>query len=633
MAKAPARSLAVLQEAARHLRRPQRLTVAQWAERYRIISAESNPEPGPWTTATVPYLREPMETISRPDVEEVVFMGPSQVGKTELELNIVGYFVHQEPCPILIVLPTADAGEAWSRERLAPMFRDTPVLAGRLEELRSRDAHNKAVYKKFPGGYLAIVGANSPSALAMRPIRVVIFDEIAKYPASAGAEGDPIKLAEKRTARFPNRKHVKVSSPKFQNGDIHREYLRSDRRRYWVACPHCGEFQVLHFRIGKDEHGNPTHGGLEWPPGHPERAFYRCEHCGGEIPDDHKPEMLSRGQWRAENPASPVAGFWLHGLYSPFVSWGKLATEFETAKDDPLQLQVFINTSLGEPWKEGLSDEHLLPKLRERAKMGTYQPAADKQSQQRPWDVPDGVGLLTAAADVQENRVEILLAGWGAGEEFWPIAYEIVWGNTQDKATWEEVDTFLLREWKHQHGAVMRPAITLIDSGNQTDAVYDFVLTRQTGARRVYAVKGVQYLAQPQLVVQGTTKRAQVRLFTGSTTAAKDKVFSRLQIPRPGPGYFHLPAWATDEWLEQLASEAKVPTLNKVTRSVVRRWVQVHSRNEVLDCAVYNFFALFVLQNFIGREYRDLAGLAKKLSDNSPPDPAPAGRRVRRFEL
>src|SRR6266436_223915 len=324
--------LEVLREAARHLRRPTKLTVAQWADKYRMLSAESNPEPGAWDTGVTPYLREPLEVITKPAVQDIVFMGPSQVGKTELELNVVGYFVHKEPCPILVVLPTAEVGEAWSRERLAPMFRDTPVLAGLLQESRSlssRDSNNKAVFKKFPGGYIAIVGANSPSALAMRPVRVVIFDEIAKYPASAGAEGDPISLAEKRTTRFPNRKHVKVSSPKFEREDIHAQYLKSDQRRFWVPCPHCGEFQVLRFKMEKDENGNLLGGGLAWPPGKPEDAFYRCEGTGCEILEEEKRGILARGEWRADNPSSRVAGFWLNGMYSPFVPWGKLASEFE----------------------------------------------------------------------------------------------------------------------------------------------------------------------------------------------------------------------------------------------------------------------------------------------------------------
>lgn len=621
----PNSAAGVLREAAQHLRRPHRLSVAEWADKFRMLSAESNPEPGPWRTDTVPYLREPMETISQPGIEEVVFLGPSQVGKTELELNVVGYFVHQEPCPMLIVLPTAEVGEAWSRERLAPMFRDTPVLAGRLEESRSRDANNKAVFKKFPGGYLAIVGANSPSALAMRPVRVVIFDEIAKYPPSAGAEGDPMALAEKRTTRFPNRKHIKVSSPKFHNEDIHREYLKSDQRRFWVPCPHCGEFQVLRFRIERDEQGNILGGGLAWPPGKPDQAFYRCEAGGCEITEAEKPAMLARGQWRPSNPASRVAGFWLHGLYSPFVTWEKLAAEFEVAKDNPLELQVFINTRLGEPWREGLGDEHELPKLRARCEC--YQPT-EGDPPERLWDVPDGVGVLTASADVQENRIEVMVCGWGAGEELWPIAYEIVWGNPQERHTWEEVDAFLLRQWRHQRGALLRPAVTLVDSGSQTDAVYDFVLPRQNASRRVFAVKGVQYLSKPQLVVQGTTRRAHVRLFIGSTTAAKDKIFGRLAIPRPGPGYIHLPDWATDEWLQQLASETRQLVRNRQTRTVSRRWVQVHSRNEVLDNVVYNFFALFVLQSFISPHYRDLGKLAASMGPGAAP--ASPVRRMRR---
>jgi phage terminase large subunit GpA-like protein len=291
--------------------------------------------------------------------------------------------------------------------------------------------------------------------------------------------------------------------------------------------------------------------------------------------------------------------------------------------------------SLGECWNEGAEQQLEPSKLRARCEQ--YAPIVDNPDGHVPlakFDIPKGVGLLCAAADVQDDRVELAWLGFGVGEESWLIAHEIVWGNPQDKQTWEQVDALLLKEWRHESGSLLVPSITLVDSGSggHVDAVYDFVLARQFTTRRVFACKGVKFLSKPQLVMQGQTKRAHIRLFTVATDAAKDRIFKRLEMAQPGPGYVHLPEWCSDEFLAQLVSEQKITVRDKQTRGLKKQYVKIHTRNEALDLTVYCHAGLFVLQNFINPAmFRDLAAIVDRVSKGGQVEPAQAAsqRRVR----
>ncbi len=351
-------SLPALRRAAkaahRVFRPPPKWSLSQWADARRYLSAEASSEPGRWKTIRTPYLREVMDTISDPAYQDVVCKFSAQVGKTEVELNACGYFIDQDPCPILWVMPTLELAEALSKERLAPMFRDSPCFRDKIKEARSRDSGNTLLSKTFPGGHLALAGANSPASLSSRPRRVVIGDEYKSWPKSAGAEGDPKTLAFRRTNNFWNKKRLLVSTPLFKGEDIDKAYDDSDQRHYYVACPHCGEMQEL---VWKDDTGQIR---VIWDKDPdtgrhlPETARYLCgaRGCGVLIDlDAHKEAMLAGGQWRKHNPLSRVAGFYLNELYSPWRKLRETVEEYLLAKSDGIEsFKSWWNTALGLAW-------------------------------------------------------------------------------------------------------------------------------------------------------------------------------------------------------------------------------------------------------------------------------------------
>ena len=321
---------------------PPTLTVSEWADEYRMLPKEASSEPGRWRTDRAPYQRGIMDAVNDPTIREIVAMTSAQVGKTEILLNVIGYFISQDPSSILVLQPTLDMAEAFSKDRLATMARDTPALSGKIAEPRARDSGNTLLHKKFPGGQITMAGANSPASLAMRPIRIVLCDEVDRYPVSAGSEGDPVNLAKKRANNFWNRRVVLTSTPTIKGlSRIESAYLASDQRRYHVPCPHCGEYQTLQWS------------GVKWDDGHPETARYNCKHCGERIDGSEKVGMLMRGRWVAEKPFTGIAGFHLNELYSPWRTWAEVARDFLEAKHAGTeQLKTWVNTSLGESWEE-----------------------------------------------------------------------------------------------------------------------------------------------------------------------------------------------------------------------------------------------------------------------------------------
>jgi phage terminase large subunit GpA-like protein len=324
------------------LKPPPTLTVSQWADAHRVLSPEASSEPGRWSTARAEYQRGIMDAMSDPDVETVVVMKSAQVGWTEIVNNVVGFHIHQDPAPILVVQPTVEMAETWSKDRLAPMLRDSPVLREKVANPRARDSGNTLLHKGFAGGHLTMAGANSPAGLASRPIRLVLFDEVDRFGASAGAEGDPITLGRKRTTTFWNRKILMGSTPTTSGvSRIERAFLSSDRRRYHVPCPHCGHEQVLRW---------PR---VKWPEGRPAEALYHCEDCGAGWSDAQRWRAVKMGRWIAEGEFNGVAGFHINELAS---TWRKLAEtvkDFLDAKDEPEMLKAWVNTALGETWAGG----------------------------------------------------------------------------------------------------------------------------------------------------------------------------------------------------------------------------------------------------------------------------------------
>jgi len=587
------------------------MTVSEWATAYRVLPATSA-APGRYRVDKTPYAREPMDCLGLGGPQTVVLMWGSQLGKSELGNNWLGWIVDQSPGPTLLVQPTVERAEEYSRERIAPLISDCPRLAERIADPRSRDSNNRLLGKQFAGGFFKIVGANAPSGLASTPIRRVFLDEVDRFPADAGGEGDPVALARQRTETFSiNRKLLLTSTPTQEGfSRIEAAYRESDRRRYWVPCPHCEGFQVLQWRATE---GSP--GGVTWPKGRPDEAVYSCGLCGAAIDNAAKNWMLPRGQWRAENPGAPVAGFHLSALYSPvgWTSWAALAREFVEAGNDPDRLKVFVNTKLAETFKAGEASEIRATGLQSRAELYGAQ-------------VPDGVTLITCGVDTQDDRLEAEIVGWGAGEESWSLAWLVFPGNPGEPHVWAELDRALRQELRKADGTRLRIAATAIDSGgHHTSAVYAF--TRGKEARRVWAIKGVGG-ARALWPRRPTRRKSGAMLYPIGVDSGKESVVSRLRIREPGPGYLHFPVEHPPEYYEQLTAERREVTLYRGRQ--IQRWILPPGRrNEALDCRVYAYAALHGLL-MSGSKLPAAATVAPPapaahtVAEPAPPAPRPA---------
>jgi phage terminase large subunit GpA-like protein len=524
-----------------------------------------------------------MDVLHEPGVREVVIMKSAQVGYTEALNNIVGFFIDQEPAPMMMMQPTLEMGEAWSKDRFAPMVRDTDQLRGKVAEPRSRESSSTLLHKVFPGGHLTIVGANSPASLASRPIRVLLCDEVDRYPPSAGAEGDPIALAKKRTATFRNRVVVMGSTPTVKGASrIEAAFMPSDRRYFFVPCPHCGELQRLEWSQ------------VRWEEGRPETACYVCRHCGALLHESDKLEMLARRQLRATEAFDGIAGIHVSTLYSPWVTWVQMVRSFLEAKKLPETLKTWVNTELGETWEEGGA---------------TVEPGSliSRKEPYGPENIPEGVLLLTAGVDTQDDRVEVQLNGWGIDEENWPIEQKVFRGDPGKPALWLEVDDYLLQKFPTEDGRKLFIESVAVDSGgHHTQAVYQFVVSRKR--RRVWAIKGMGgpgRLAWPKKASRTAKSRAMV--FILGVDAIKGVLYGRLaKAPEPGPGYIHLPASADEEFCKQLTSEKAITKYVRGRPTVVWEPREKGIRQEAQDCWVYAYAA------FLGRRGPELLAKLKK---------------------
>jgi phage terminase large subunit GpA-like protein len=555
-----------------------------------MLSSGASAEPGRWTTTRQPYQREIMDAMGDPNIPLVVLMTSSQtVGKTEMTLNLCGFHIDQDPAPILVIQPTLDMAKAWSKDRLAPMLRDSATFHGKVADSRTRDSGNTVLHKEYRGGQITMAGANSPASLASRPIRILVCDEVDRYPASAGDEGDPLALAGKRTTTFWNRKTIYTSTPTIKGiSKIERAFETTDQRYYEVPCPECGEFQALEWG------GKTAPHGIKWRQdekgGHlPETAVYVCKN-GCVIEEQSKPEMVRAGKWRATQPFTGFAGFHIWAGYSLHSnsSWANLVREWLTSKGDPWTRQTFINLVLGQPYEDrGERDLGELGLLR-RVEVWAG-------------EIPPGVAVLTVGADVQDDRVELEVTGWGRNEESWSIAHEVIEGDPEGLDVWARVDGFLKRRWRRADGHEFEVMAACIDSGgHHTQRVYEFAKARL--GRRIWAIKGESARGGARSPVwpvkrpSSRNKQAFRPVIIG-VNAAKDVIRARLQINEPGPGYSHFPADRDINYFAQLVSERSI--VKTVRGARFRVWELPPGRaNEALDCRVYAYAALCGLMHF-----------------------------------
>jgi phage terminase large subunit GpA-like protein len=522
----------------------------------------------------VPYAREPQDCANDPTVRQVVLMWASQTTKSTCLENVNGYFIAADPSPILMVQPTVEMAQAWSKERFVPTVRDTPCLRDILANDRSRDSGNTIQLKTFPGGNLAIIGANAPAGLAGRPRRVVLLDEVDRYPASAGTEGDPVLLAIRRTESFWNSVIYMTSTPTIKGASrIESEYEQTDKRMWFVPCPKCGIYQTLKWA------------NVRWDNAEPESAYYECETCRTRLEDSQRVAAIHQGEWRPTALFTGKRGYFLNGIYSPFRAkrgfksrLHQMAAEFLEAKHGGTeQLKTWTNTFLAETWED--ASEKIEPGwLSQRVEPYTSQ------------TIPDSVAVIIAGADVQKDRIEVEFIGMGMEEESWGIEVCKVYGDTEDLKTWLELSRCIDRTFKRVDGTELRCVAIGIDIHFRPRATKEWINNHGTRCR-VYGVFGIG-AAQPTLV--------QLRpngCFSIATDYTKDIIYARFKIAEPGPRYMHFPNGGgyTDDWFRQLTCERVVTKYNKgFAKRIYEKTSGV--RNEALDMRVYGMATLDILR-------------------------------------
>lgn len=540
------------------------------------LSAEDSSEPGQFGLDRAPYQREILDAISDPAIQEVVVKSSAQIGKTTLLKAVIGYHIDADPAPMLMLQPTLEMAESFSKDRLAPMIRDTPTLRGKIADPRARDSGNTLLHKRFTGGHVTLAGANSPASLASRPIRIVMCDEVDRYPPSAGTEGDPVDLARKRTATFWNRKVILVSTPTKEGvSRIDAAWQESDQRRFFVPCPHCSEYHTLEWA------------NIRYEQNQPEAAMMACPNCGGLFGDSDKPRMLRHGQWRPTAKSSGIAGFHVSELYSPWRTYGQIAADYERVQDKPEQLRVWINTSLGECYEE-------------KGEAPEAQRLYDRRERYPSNVVPEDVVFLTAGVDVQADRLEIEIVGWYPGKRSYQIDYRVILGDTSkvdgDGSPWIELARIIGTEaWPRKSGAAMPLRFTAIDSGYRTTVVYDFC--RKFPISRVAPVKGrddqIFVISPPRAIdrKRGGTPVRGTKLYTIGSSVIKSELYGWLHLDKaedgtPPPGYCHFNEDRDLQYFKDLTSEKLV---TRMIRGFPRHvWVRdPNLRNEALDCRVY----------------------------------------------
>jgi phage terminase large subunit GpA-like protein len=558
----------ILARVCRLLDPPRRVELSEWADGHRRLSSEASASVGPWRT--LPFQREPLNAIAPGSPwPTVVLVWASQMGKSELLLNLVTYIVAVEPGPTLVVQPTLAMVEAFSKDRIAPLLRDTPVLRGKVADPKSRDAGSTIYHRRFTGGHLTLVGSNSPSGLASRPVRYLLLDEVDRYEESAGAEGDPVSLALARTRTFWNRKVILTSSPTLAGGSrIGAAWAESDQREFELPCPYCSYYQQLRWER------------LEWPEGDPQGARYRCEGCSRLIEHHLKKDMVEHGRWQAKARSAEIAGFRLSEMISPWRSWGDLAADWIQTVGQPERRRAFVNTSLAEWWTEEAQQMPAAEALAARCEVYGA-------------EVPGPVALLTCGVDLQHDRCEAEIVGWGRGFESWSISYNVFYGDPTAPHLWQQLDAFLNHEFKHESGMPLRIASTCIDAGYLTDEVLGF--TRDKFARKIYGVKGLNSgFSRPIWPRKPIYNRKQLPVFLISSDEAKRWFHQRLRIAEPGAGYCHFSVGQPLDYFRGLLSETLL-TRYRGGRPHLE-WANLkRERNEPLDTRVYGIAGLFSL--------------------------------------
>ena len=558
-------------------------SVSQWADNYRMLSSGISAEPGKWKTSRAPYQKDIMNAFTEPGIHRVVVKSSSQIGKSDMMNNVIGRFAHLDPCAIMMIQPTIDMAQDYSKTRIAPMIKDTKVLNNLFYDVKSRDANNTILSKVFPGGRLIMCGANSPAGLASRPIRILLADEVDRFPDSAGTEGDPVDLAAKRMTTFWNSCMGLFSTPTNEGSSrIDEEYLAGTQEEWQHKCPNCGEYHLLrHIDMTVDYKEIKTPSGKKTVIVNDVK--WRCPHCRFSFSEKEMKQTPQKYISRnADALKNGIRSFFVNGFTSPWMTWTRIMREWLEAKGDPEREKVIMNTVFGESYKQkgAFEDEQIF--LRRRESYGA--------------ELPDGVLLLTAAIDTQDNRLEYEVVGWGKEEECWGIRKGIVLGAPNQARTWKEIDNILDKTYHFADGKGLKVVRTFIDSGGHyTSDVYNYC--QKNFHKQRFAIKGRGGPGIPLIYKIAKANNAKAPLILLGVDDGKQQIMDRLSIDSPGPLYFHFPQ---DEGIKELSNRGyddlyfkgiisehkKVYKRNGVLREVWETTKNV--RNEPLDLRNYN---------------------------------------------
>ncbi len=561
---------------------PDDLTVTEWAEAKRRLSSEASAEPGAWRTSRTPYLREPMDAFSDPSVRRIVMVAASQVGKSEMILNMIGYVIDEDPGSILFIHPTTIDAKEFSKLRIAPMIRDCPTLRKKISAPKSRDSGNTVLQKTYPGGILTMCGSTEAHALASKPIRYVFGDERDRWATSAGTEGDPWELAMARQTTFYNAKAVEVSTPTVKNASaIEASYAVGTMEKWKSLCPHCGEYHEIRFDDLRYEYEEKEVAGRKTYQ--VTSVMYLCPGCGclsSEYEMKHQP-----AHWEADNPDAIKTGcrsFWLNAFVSSWASWESIITKYLGALGNTKRLQVVYNTCFGKLWENrgDLEDEDELMARREEYRA----------------ELPDGVLMLTAGLDTQDDRMEYEILGHGSFGETWGIERGIVMGRPDDDETWKQLDELVFdRVLHYEDGITLKVSTSFVDEGGHfTQSVRQ--RCRDRIGKHVYCIKGFKGADKPY-----TTPPKRIKIMTSNgkaigscwqyqlgVDAGKQIIMDNLRVKTPGPKYCHFPR--RDDYGERYFNGLLSERLEyDVTKAQPWTWkiIPGHERNEPLDCRNY----------------------------------------------
>lgn len=565
-----------------------KMSVSEWADKYRMLPS-SSAEPGKWRTERAPYQKEIMDAFTEKGVRKVVVKSASQIGKSDIMNNVIGRFAHLDPCTIMMIQPTINDGEDYSKSRIAPMINATPVLNNIFKDAKTRDSGNTIMTKYFPGGRLVITGANSPSSLASKPIRTLLCDEVDRFPESAGSEGDPVDLASKRTTTYWNRIIGLFSTPTVKGlSRIDDEYMTGTQAEWQHQCPNCKEWHLLTHRdmsvdyIESENKRKQKHIIIK-------SVIWVCPDCGYTFSEQKMKQANQRYIIKnAQALKTEVRSFFVNCFASPWVSWNEVMEEWLKAKGDPEREKVVYNTRFGESYEQvgAFENGDIFLKRRE-----------DYEA-----ELPDGVLALTAAVDTQDNRLEYEITGWGIGEEQWSIKKGIILGVPDTQKVWDLLDQVLDRTYYFKDGKALTILRTFIDSGGHyTSEVYKYCY-RSRKKQRI-AIKGSSIRGVPLVHKISKVEKYGIPLVQLGVDSGKQYIMDRLSIDKKGKKYIHFPLDETnnhdidsfflnrgydDVYFKGLTSEHLVQKIKNGATIFV--WEKIHNdvRNEPLDLKVYN---------------------------------------------